>query len=308
MTAPSNQEEIDFALASYAAISNYKVPDLSRIPQSVNGEEFDQLSLRQQIALVAKRLSSSIEDPAEYADFCMVLGLLHRAISEHCARSFERPLGWDDPVMRYRSAEAMLGPYESTCFAKASLDFLINEHGSPSKFSLMVKKLAAMGPIPCDAHGDLGKEVWDQYPAVKTMILSTWRETCSTNEIDSCKDVFRIWKVQTPMSMAAVETMIDLGMIDKTPEEPLRLWHNKLFVDTDASSRMFDINRLTFSPQGQTYLLNQLKKNSLPEDVRQEVVNALKARIHATKELKRYDFISRKRCSQIEEVLASLEN
>ncbi|MBI1246929.1 hypothetical protein GC197_03685 [bacterium] len=234
------------------------------------------------------------------------VSLLINRFTDRTMRANDYPLATDDPCFIWQDGERMIGETELMNLT-VHCTGLIKMDRQPTKSILTLA--SAMGDIGCppiNGRRNMFKDNADDDPLFQGISNLKWKLPGTPEQAEAVADWIRQNPPGDEMTNLAVEALLHGARFDKIDDERLEAWFKeKCSPDSVAWDRTKAITLLSACDVGQGYLLEKMQDEETPTVVHQHIADALHARVSAVRQLKRYDFVSRKRCEEIEAALAN---
>lgn len=289
---------------SWQLLSGFKQDDVAR-------GAVDRVALRDDCERVAgdfERLQSeppqnpTVERQVVGESFTRLVAQLRKAQAEiletHAQEDPTSDCLVDDPVIRWRAVEVVLGPdvagaLRNGVFMSAKRDVIDTEW-----LIRLCDELGSLG-LPPEQADPTGIRTDPALHFIAAILNSHWQIEVTPSEVEAC--VVKVGKVAegSVVSRIAIETMIRIDEIEKIPEEKLAAWFQSEVIRGDRGTRTRAFRILSLTPNAQRYLMQRAADQSLDASVRAAIVEMLAYRAEATVRTKRFDFLSEADCQKI---------
>jgi hypothetical protein len=212
----------------------------------------------------------------------------------------------DDPGLKWHLLQRSVEPH--------ALSWLYNlvplalwQVGTPTleEFALIMDFLDALGdggepPFAAAVYALAGNET----PAThfyQTVLLSRWQSPCSEDQVKLCEQFLAHTGTQAEFRQACVETLLRLDASDRIPADDRQWWWDRAVASADEVDRWEAVSVASAQPTGRRWLLAQLGQTDrhAQPGLYSCLSQILRQRALATKELSRWESMSRQECDAI---------
>jgi len=297
------------ALRFWSHVSSYTLINGAGIP--ADPKQYDMLPLRERSHLLIGLLTEY--QGGEHLTMAVVhCSKLVRDLLAHTQSQGISPSLPDDPSLRWRMLELQLGEIDLRAFAGEMANIAAQPSTPLAEAALLTRLQIMIGEPPLHAPNAWryplnGEQIdADRQRTLHALRNAAWGYGADESTIDYCRHLIRENQPGTAPSNLAIDGLLRLGLADEISRVHLDAWFASGVVHTEPVLRSYHLSVLTMSSSGRKYLISWLQENAPQDEAWGAAIEKLKARLEATRETSRYDFMSPTECETTRGLLDSL--
>ncbi len=239
----------------------------------------------------------AVEHARRLPGFCAACRRIGDLIDEEL-REKSAPISIDDPYLRFRAAEAILGPM------RLEMIFMIGTITcADPRIPAHAKNdgLATVADFGCDSmylYWFLQRVQAPDRDIASSMLLSRWGQPRIRNADTAMKNYWHDPAALRELESSVISLLIDLGRPEEIPRAKLvQHFQDQSKLSSTAQSKL--LRRLSISPQGRKFLREMIQAQQADPAALARCGEVLRWRAAATLRTERFDFMSRAECDEL---------
>ena len=242
-------------------------------------------------------------EPMKLERFIYQLTLNIAELSTAIDESFQNhkmTLGLDDPHLRWKGIELILGPSGALLLHNDILGRLLFVRAvnleMKSQLALSLKRIG-IPPVQFETVD------WSEMdPRLKSALFAARNWPVEAEEITACADAVGDAPEGSHFESLMIETLLSLDALDRIPATKLNRWWSQQGGQSAPARRREILQLLTLQPSGQSWLLERVEQHDDPPTIREAARTVLRNRADATMALERFDFMPKELCQRIQAI------
>ncbi len=206
-----------------------------------------------------------------------------------------------DQFMRWKYLESCYGATKICKFYDEIITtFLLSKKLDNERLCFLTDAIADLGYPRHAANGGKTIDARKKNLLVESMFSARWSIYGWTKEhLELCMKADGLKSNSLALSNVFVENLIRMDATNKVQPKKMQAWFQSEIIQTTERERIMNLSILSLQPSGRDYLLKRLDEGIADKVLYKEIVKHLNARVDATVQTKRYDFMSQAECNRI---------